>query len=89
MRAVRAWASGIDLSPTDDELCAFYREQAARRMSIMCDSLAVVGKPTLLMVHSKEYWLPKQAIRNIGKFKKMLDIVWAEELVRRWDANGL
>jgi len=55
----------------------------------MCDALAVGGKPIFLMVHSNEYWLPKQAIRNIGKITKMLDIFWAEEPARCWDANGL
>jgi len=60
-----------------------------RRLGIVNDILSVNNKRPILCVDANEYWSPKQAIRHISEMEKHFDITWIEELVRRWDYEGL
>lgn len=35
-----------------------------------------------------ESWSRKQAVRHVGESARTLDLIWIEEPVRRWDADG-
>jgi L-alanine-DL-glutamate epimerase-like enolase superfamily enzyme len=42
-----------------------------------------------LMLDANECWTRKQAVRHIVELEQSLDLIWVEEPVRRWDAEGL
>jgi L-alanine-DL-glutamate epimerase-like enolase superfamily enzyme len=42
-----------------------------------------------LMLDANECWNRKQAVRHIVELEQTLDLIWVEEPVRRWDAEGL
>ncbi|MEU7876267.1 mandelate racemase/muconate lactonizing enzyme family protein [Dactylosporangium sp. NPDC049140] len=108
-RTVAAYASGLDIGLTDEQLVAVYREyaehglQAAKlkggldverdkhRLGLVRQVLAEPGhvRRPGLMLDANECWNRKQAVRYIGEIEQALDLIWVEEPVRRWDADGL
>jgi L-alanine-DL-glutamate epimerase-like enolase superfamily enzyme len=61
-----------------------------RRLTLVRDVLTktAAGRPGL-MLDANESWTRKQAVRHICELERSLDLVWVEEPVRRWDAEGL
>jgi L-alanine-DL-glutamate epimerase-like enolase superfamily enzyme len=108
-RTVLAYASGLDLGLTDDQLAEVYRtyaergiraaklkggldvEEDRRRLTLVRAVLAEAGGGTRpgLMLDANESWTRKQAVRHVHELEQTLDLVWVEEPVRRWDAEGL
>lgn len=106
-RRVPAYASGLDIGLTDDELVAVYEAYAERglrmaklkggldverdrdRLQLVRDLLAGDGVRPGLMLDANESWNRKQAVRYVGELERSLDLIWVEEPVRRWDAEGL
>ncbi|MFY1687738.1 mandelate racemase/muconate lactonizing enzyme family protein [Plantactinospora sp. WMMB782] len=108
-RRVPAYASGLDIGLTDDELVAEYRRYARHglraaklkggldigrdreRLCLVRDVLAEAapGQRPGLMLDVNEAWTRKQAVRHVGELERVLDLIWIEEPVRRWDADGL
>jgi L-alanine-DL-glutamate epimerase-like enolase superfamily enzyme len=65
-------------------------DQDRRRLMLVRDVLADTnGIRPGLMLDANESWTRKQAVRHIGEIERTLDLVWVEEPVRRWDAEGL
>jgi L-alanine-DL-glutamate epimerase-like enolase superfamily enzyme len=107
-RRVVAYASGLDISLTDDELVRVYQahaergvraaklkggldvEEDRRRLTLVREVLAEAGgaRPGL-MLDANESWTRKQAVRHVHELEQSLDLIWVEEPVRRWDAEGL
>src|SRR4029453_3105692 len=50
---------------------------------------AAHGRRPGLMLDVNEAWTRKQAVRHVGELERTLDLIWIEEPVRRWDAEGL
>jgi L-alanine-DL-glutamate epimerase-like enolase superfamily enzyme len=108
-RTLVAYASGLDMGLTDDELASVYRtyaergvraaklkggldvEEDRRRLTLVRDVLADAGGGTRpgLMLDANESWTRKQAVRHVHELEQSLDLIWVEEPVRRWDAEGL
>jgi len=108
-RRVPAYASGLDIGLTDDELVVAYQTYAERglraaklkggldverdreRLVLVREVLAEAGNGARpgLMLDANESWNRKQAVRHIAELERQLDLVWVEEPVRRWDADGL
>lgn len=108
-RRVHAYASGLDIDLTDDELVAVYEvyaqhgvraaklkggldiERDRHRLTLVREVLArgVPGTRPGLMLDANESWSRKQAVRHVGELERTLDLIWIEEPVRRWDAEGL
>jgi L-alanine-DL-glutamate epimerase-like enolase superfamily enzyme len=107
-RAVPAYASGLDIGLSDDELVMLYQayaerglraakikggldvEQDRRRLLLVQDVLADgTGTRPGLMLDANESWTRKQAVRHVTELERTLDLIWVEEPVRRWDAEGL
>ncbi|SCF08172.1 mandelate racemase/muconate lactonizing enzyme family protein [Micromonospora saelicesensis] len=108
-RRVTAYASGLDIGLTDDELVAEYEVYASRglraaklkggldierdrhRLSLVRDVLTEAGhgRRPGLMLDVNEAWTRKQAVRHVCELERTLDLIWIEEPVRRWDAEGL
>lgn len=65
------------------------RDQA--RLSIVRDVLseASPGVRPGLMLDVNENWSSKQAVRYVCELERTLDLIWVEEPVRRWDAEGM
>jgi L-alanine-DL-glutamate epimerase-like enolase superfamily enzyme len=65
-------------------------EEDRRRLTLVRDVLAeaTAGSPGL-MLDANESWTRKQAVRHICALERTLDLIWVEEPVRRWDAEGL
>jgi L-alanine-DL-glutamate epimerase-like enolase superfamily enzyme len=40
------------------------------------------------MLDVNEAWTRKQAVRHVSELERTLDLIWIEEPVRRWDAEG-
>ncbi|MGI5133107.1 mandelate racemase/muconate lactonizing enzyme family protein [Pseudonocardia sp. CA-107938] len=61
------------------------------RLTLVRDLLAeLTGAPRPgLMLDANESWTRKQAVRYVTELERTLDLVWVEEPVRRWDAEGL
>ncbi|MET8202736.1 mandelate racemase/muconate lactonizing enzyme family protein [Micromonospora taraxaci] len=107
-RRVNAYASGLDIGLTDDELVAAYEvyashglraaklkggldiERDRHRLGLVRDVLteAGQGRRAGLMLDVNEAWTRKQAVRHVGEIERSLDLIWIEEPVRRWDAEG-
>ncbi len=66
-------------------------EEDRRRLLIVRDVLADAGGGTRpgLMLDANESWTRKQAVRHVHALEQSLDLIWVEEPVRRWDAEGL
>jgi len=107
-RTVPAYASGLDIGLSDEELVTLYRayaerglraaklkggldvEQDRRRLMLVRDVLAErSGTRPGLMLDANESWTRKQAVRHVTEIERTLDLIWVEEPVRRWDAEGL
>ncbi len=41
------------------------------------------------MLDANECWTRKQAVRYVAELERTLDLIWVEEPVRRWDAEGM
>jgi L-alanine-DL-glutamate epimerase-like enolase superfamily enzyme len=108
-RTVTAYASGLDIALSDEELAAVYRTYAERgvrtaklkggldvdrdlaRLTIVRDVLAEAhprSRPGL-MLDANESWTRKQAVRHVAQLEQSVDLIWVEEPVRRWDAEGM
>src|SRR3954454_12832770 len=108
-RTVPAYASGLDIALTDEELAATYKTYAERglraaklkggldvdrdlaRLTIVRDVLAEAnpGVRPGLMLDANECWTRKQAVRHVAQLERSLELIWVEEPVRRWDAEGM
>jgi len=108
-RIVPAYASGLDIDLSDDELVAVYGAYAERglraaklkggldverdrcRLALVRDVLgrAAPGVRPGLMLDANESWTRKQAVRHVSELERTFDLIWVEEPVRRWDAEGL
>jgi L-alanine-DL-glutamate epimerase-like enolase superfamily enzyme len=108
-RTVTAYASGLDIALTDEELAAAYKSYAEHgvkaaklkggldvdrdlvRLSIVRDVLreANPGSRPGLMLDANESWTGKQAVRHVAELERTIDLIWIEEPVRRWDADGM
>ncbi|MCG5435933.1 mandelate racemase/muconate lactonizing enzyme family protein [Micromonospora foliorum] len=108
-RRVTAYASGLDIGLTDDELVAEYEVYASHglraaklkggldiehdrhRLSLVKEVLTEAGhgRRPGLMLDVNEAWTRKQAVRHVCEIERTLDLIWIEEPVRRWDAEGL
>ncbi|WJK43704.1 mandelate racemase/muconate lactonizing enzyme family protein [Solwaraspora sp. WMMA2056] len=66
-------------------------ERDLRRLCLVRDVLteAAHGLRPGLMLDVNEAWTRKQAVRHVGEIERTLDLIWIEEPVRRWDAEGL
>jgi L-alanine-DL-glutamate epimerase-like enolase superfamily enzyme len=108
-RTVPAYASGLDIALSHDQLASAYRTYAERglrvaklkggldldedraRLVLVRDVLAEVlpGSRPGLMIDANEAWAPKQAVRYVARLEESVDLIWVEEPVRRWDADGM
>lgn len=62
-----------------------------RRLTLVHDVLAEAagGRRPGLMLDVNEVWMRKQAVQYVCELERTLDLIWIEEPVRRWDAEGL
>src|SRR4051794_13196330 len=108
-RTVTAYASGLDIALSDEELAATYKayaerglraakvkggldiDQDLRRLCLVRDVLAEAnpGSRPGLMLDANEAWTRKQAVRHVAELERAVDLIWVEEPVRRWDAEGM
>lgn len=108
-RRVPAYASGLDIALSDDELVSTYQVYAAHglraaklkggldidrdrhRLLLVSEVLTEAGNGLRpgLMLDVNEVWNRKQAVRHVAELERALDLIWVEEPVRRWDAEGL
>ncbi len=60
------------------------------RLILVRDVLTGAGPGTRpgLMLDVNEALTRKQAVRHVGELERTLDLIWIEEPVRRWDAEG-
>lgn len=107
-RTVPAYASGLDIALTDEQLVTVYQRYAQRglraaklkggldverdthRLLLVGQVLADAagGARPGLMLDVNECWSRKQAVRHVGEIERSVDLIWIEEPVRRWDADG-
>src|SRR3954470_13096643 len=61
------------------------------RLELVRDVLAegAPGTSPGLMLDANENWSSKQAVRYVSELERDLDLIWVEEPVRRWDAEGM
>ncbi|WP_049568731.1 mandelate racemase/muconate lactonizing enzyme family protein [Streptomyces sp. SBT349] len=66
-------------------------EQDRRRLTLVREILtrAGGGERPGLMLDANESWTRKQAVRHVCELERTMDLIWVEEPVRRWDAEGL
>ncbi|KAB1899765.1 mandelate racemase/muconate lactonizing enzyme family protein, partial [Micromonospora sp. AMSO1212t] len=66
-------------------------ERDRHRLSLVKDVLTEAGhgRRPGLMLDVNEAWTRKQAVRHVCELERTLDLIWIEEPVRRWDAEGL
>lgn len=66
-------------------------ERDRHRLALVREVLAEAGRTARpgLMLDANETWTRKEAVRHIGELERTLDLLWVEEPVRRWDAEGL
>ena len=108
-RTVTAYASGLDIALSDDELVTAYQayaerglrsaklkggldvERDLRRLILVRDVLAAANPGTRpgLMLDANECWTRKQAVRHVAELERSVHLIWVEEPVRRWDAEGM
>ena len=60
------------------------------RLILVRDVLTAAGHGTRpgLMLDVNEALTRKQAVRHVAELERTLDLIWVEEPVRRWDAEG-
>ncbi|MEU7826754.1 mandelate racemase/muconate lactonizing enzyme family protein [Catellatospora sp. NPDC049133] len=65
-------------------------ERDRHRLALVRDVLAEAGGVSRpgLMLDANECWTRKQAVRHVAELERTLDLIWVEEPVRRWDAEG-
>lgn len=66
-------------------------ERDRHRLALVREVLTEAGggaRPGL-MLDANEAWSRKQAVRHVRELERTADLVWVEEPVRRWDAEGL
>lgn len=65
-------------------------ERDRDRLILVRDVLTSAGGGTRpgLMLDVNEALTRKQAVRHVGELERTLDLIWIEEPVRRWDAEG-
>jgi len=108
-RTVTAYASGLDIALSDEELVATYQGYAEhglraaklkggldidrdlKRLCLVRDVLAAAnpGSRPGLMLDANEAWTRKQAVRHVAELERTVELIWVEEPVRRWDAQGM
>jgi len=108
-RTVTAYASGLDIALSDEDLVATYKayaehglraaklkggldvERDLHRLCLVRDVLAEAnpGSRPGLMLDANEAWNRKQAVRHVAELERTVDLIWVEEPVRRWDAEGM
>jgi L-alanine-DL-glutamate epimerase-like enolase superfamily enzyme len=108
-RTVTAYASGLDIALSDDQLVATYTTYAEHglraaklkggldidrdleRLCLVRDVLAAAnpGSRPGLMLDANEAWTRKQAVRHVAELERTVELIWVEEPVRRWDAEGM
>jgi L-alanine-DL-glutamate epimerase-like enolase superfamily enzyme len=108
-RTVTAYASGLDIALSDEELVATYQGYAEHglraaklkggldidrdlnRLCLVRDVLAAAnpGSRPGLMLDANEAWTRKQAVRHVAELERTVELIWVEEPVRRWDAQGM
>src|SRR6187551_2483753 len=59
-----------------------------RRLGIIADALKSTTQHPGLMLDANESWNLKQAVRYVSRIEEVHDLVWIEEPIRRWDAEG-
>lgn len=61
------------------------------RLGIVRDVLSEAHPGTRpgLMLDANEVWTGKQAVRHVAELERTIDLIWVEEPVRRWDADGM
>jgi L-alanine-DL-glutamate epimerase-like enolase superfamily enzyme len=66
-------------------------ERDLARLTLVRDVLAAAspGRRPGLMLDANECWTGKQAVRHIAALERHVDLIWVEEPVRRWDADGM
>ncbi|SDZ44708.1 L-alanine-DL-glutamate epimerase [Micromonospora pattaloongensis] len=66
-------------------------ERDRHRLCLVREVLTEAGRGLRpgLMLDVNEAWTRKQAVRHVGELERVLDLIWIEEPVRRWDADGL
>jgi L-alanine-DL-glutamate epimerase-like enolase superfamily enzyme len=66
-------------------------ERDRARLTLVRDVLADAnpGAPPGLMLDANEGWTGKQAVRHVAALERSIDLIWIEEPVRRWDADGM
>lgn len=66
-------------------------ERDVARLRLVRDVLADAGPGVRpgLMLDANESWNPKQAVRYLAEVERAVDLIWVEEPVRRWDAEGM
>lgn len=66
-------------------------ERDRARLCLVRDVLADASPGTRpgLMLDANECWTRKQAVRHVAELERTLDLIWVEEPVRRWDAEGM
>jgi L-alanine-DL-glutamate epimerase-like enolase superfamily enzyme len=66
-------------------------ERDRARLTIVRDVLAQAnpGPRPGLMLDANEGWTGKQAVRHVVELEQTIDLIWVEEPVRRWDADGM
>ncbi|GAA1287198.1 mandelate racemase/muconate lactonizing enzyme family protein [Saccharothrix xinjiangensis] len=65
-------------------------ERDRDRLILVRDVLTRAGRGTRpgLMLDVNEALTRKQAVRHVSELERVLDLIWIEEPVRRWDAEG-
>ncbi|MFD0205619.1 MULTISPECIES: mandelate racemase/muconate lactonizing enzyme family protein [Saccharothrix] len=65
-------------------------ERDRDRLILVRDVLTAAGRGARpgLMLDVNEALTRKQAVRHVGELERTLDLIWVEEPVRRWDAEG-
>ncbi len=66
-------------------------ERDRERLTLVRDVIADTspGVRPGLMLDANECWNRKQAVRHVAELERTLDLIWVEEPVRRWDAEGM
>ena len=59
------------------------------RLTIARDIFSANTPRPALMLDANESWNRKQAMRHIAALEEEIDLVWVEEPLRRWDAEGM
>jgi len=66
-------------------------ERDRTRLALVRDVIAeaLPGVRPGLMLDANECLTRKQAVRHVAELERTLDLIWVEEPVRRWDAEGM